>query len=124
MLAGLDQRIRCSVGVGFMTTWADFLLAKCHTHTWMIYIPLLPCELDFPEIVGLRAPAPTMVMNTTEDSLFTLDAVKDSKAMLGEIFAKAGAADRLAFNLYPGPHKFDLPMQEDAFSWFDRWLKG
>jgi dienelactone hydrolase len=40
-LAGLDDRIGCSVAVGFMTTWRDFLLDKCFTHTWMTYVPLL-----------------------------------------------------------------------------------
>ena len=38
-----------------MTTWRDYLLNKCHTHTWMIYIPGLPPDLDYPEILGLRA---------------------------------------------------------------------
>ena len=38
-LAGLDERIRCACCVGMMTTWRDYLLNKCHTHTWMIYIP-------------------------------------------------------------------------------------
>jgi len=123
-LAGLDQRIRCAVAVGFMSTWRDFLLRKVHTHTWMMYVPLLPRELDFPEILGLRVPAPTMVMNTTEDALFTLESVRESERMLREIFTKAAAPDRLAFNLYPGPHKFDAPMQADAFDWFDRWLKA
>ena len=123
LLAGLDERIACAVAVGFMSTWKDFLLYKAFTHTWMLYIPLLPNELDFPEILGLRAPAPTMVQNTTEDQLFTLDAVHESKRMLEAIFAKAGRPERLAFNLYPGPHKFDAAMQEDAFEWFDRWLK-
>jgi hypothetical protein len=33
-----------------------------------------------------------------------------------------GAADRYSGRFYPGPHKFDLQMQEDAFAWFDRWL--
>ena len=124
MLAGLDERIKCCSAVGFMSTWRDFLLAKCHTHTWMLYVPGLANELDFPEILGLRAPAPTMVQNSTEDQLFTLEAVRESKRMLETIFAKAGAAEHLAFNLYPGPHKFDLPMQKDAFDWMDRWLKG
>ena len=123
MLAGLDGRIRCSVAVGFMSTWRDFLLHKCHTHTWMVYVPLLPNELDFPEILGLRAPAATMVQNTTEDALYTQDEVKRSEAILREVFAKAGAAERLDFRHYPGPHKFDAPMQEDAFAWFERWLR-
>ena len=24
---------------------------------------------------------------------------------------------------YPGPHKFDAQMQDEAFAWFDKWLK-
>lgn len=123
LLAGLDDRIKACACVGFMTTWRDFLLHKCHTHTWMIYVPLLPAEMDFPEILGLRAPAPTMVLNTTEDQLFTQPEVRRSEQILRDIFAGAKAADRLAFNYYPGPHKFDAPMQNDAFAWFDRWLK-
>ncbi|MFN2165807.1 MAG: hypothetical protein ACK2U9_06060 [Anaerolineae bacterium] len=59
-LGGIDPRSRCAVCAGMMTTWRDFMLNKCHTHTWMIYIPLLPGELDYPEILGLRAPLPTM----------------------------------------------------------------
>ncbi|HMC12214.1 MAG TPA: prolyl oligopeptidase family serine peptidase, partial [Pirellulaceae bacterium] len=43
-LGGLDDRIRCAVAVGFMTTWREFLLDKCFTHTWMTYVPLLPRE--------------------------------------------------------------------------------
>ena len=55
-----------------MTTWRDYLLNKCHTHTWMIYIPGLPRDLDYPEILGLRVPLPTLVLNDTEDQLFTI----------------------------------------------------
>ena len=124
MLAGLDERIRCCAAVGFMSTWRDFLLRKCFTHTWMLYVPLLPRELDFPEILGLRVPAPTMVQNTTEDTLFTLEDVRESEKMLREVFAKAGGEENLAFNLYGGPHKFDVPMQEDAFDFLDRHLRG
>ncbi len=43
--------------------------------------------------------------------------------ILSEVFDKAGAADSYRCSFYPGPHKFDLKMQEDAFNWFDRWLK-
>jgi len=123
-LAGLDDRIACAVCAGFMTTWADFLLRKVHTHTWMTYVPLLPNELDFPEILGLRAPKPTLVLNTTEDPLFTQQAVRKAEGILAEIYRKAGAADRLRFSFYGGHHKFDVPMQEEAFDFFDRWLKG
>lgn len=123
-LGGLDERIRCACCVGMMTTWRDYLLHKCHTHTWMIYIPLLPRDLDYPEVFALRAPAATLVQNDNEDTLFTLPEMQRADAIMRAIFEKAGAADRYRCTFYPGPHKFDVPMQAEAFDWFDRWLKG
>jgi dienelactone hydrolase len=122
-LAGQDDRIKCAVCVGFMTTWKDFVLNKAYTHTWMTYVPLLPNEMDFPEILGLHAPSPTLVMNNTEDELFTLEEMKRADKILREIFIKAGATDRYQGSYYAGPHKFDKQMQTDAFNWFDKWLK-
>lgn len=124
MLTGADERIRCSVCVGMMTTWRDYILNKCYTHTWMCYVPGLPKDLDYPEILGLAAPNPVLVLNNNEDALFTLPEMKRADEILTAVYRKAGAADRYKANFYPGPHKFDRPMQKDAFEWFDRWLKG
>ena len=44
--------------------------------------------------------------------------------ILGDVYRKAGAADRYRMKFYAGPHKFDRDMQSDAFQWFDRWLKS
>jgi hypothetical protein len=84
----------------------------------------LPLELDYPEVLGLRAPLPTLVLNDSEDELFTLDEMRRADAILAEVYQKADAKDRYRCSFYPGPHKFDLPMQAEAFGWFDRWLKG
>jgi len=121
-LGGLDDRIRCAIAVGFMTTWRDFLLDKCFTHTWMTYVPLLPRDLDFPEILALRAPAATMVQNCWEDALYTPAEMKLADAMLRETFERAGAGANYQCRFYPGGHKFDREMQKDAFAWFDRHL--
>ncbi|MBD0378327.1 MAG: acetylxylan esterase [Flavisolibacter sp.] len=124
MMAGLEPRIKCAVDVGFMSTWKDFLLNKSYTHTWMTYIPLLPNELDFPEILGLRVPLPTLVLNDSDDTLYTLPEMKHAEKILSDVFRKGGAEDRFKCSYYPGPHKFDAAMQEEAFNWFDRWLKA
>ena len=121
-LGGLDDRVRCAVCVGMMTTWRDFLLNKSHTHTWMIYVPHLPTEMDYPDILGMRAPLPTMVQNNTEDPLFTLTEMRRADVMLRQVYEKAEAGDRYSCSFYGGEHKFDIAMQEDAFDWFDRWL--
>jgi dienelactone hydrolase len=123
-LAGMDDRIRCAVCAGLMSTWRDFLFNVSYTHTWMIYVPGLAGLLDFPEILGLRVPLPTMVLVTTEDPLFTLSEMKRACRILEEIYNKAGAANALEVRVYSGPHKFDLPMQADAFDWMERHLKA
>lgn len=120
---GLDPRISCAVCVGFMTTWRDFCLNKSFTHTWMTYVPVLPNEMDFPEILGLRVPRPTLVLNDSDDFLYTLPEMQRAESILKDVYKKAGAGDRFACSYYPGPHKFDASMQKEAFDWFDRWLK-
>lgn len=124
MLTGADERIRCSCCVGMMTTWRDYLLNKCYTHTWMVYIPGLPRDLDYPEILGLGAPNPVLVLNNRQDQLFTMPEMRRADEILTAVYRKAGAADRYRASFYDGPHKFDLEMQKEAFAWFDKWLKG
>jgi dienelactone hydrolase len=121
-LTGLDPRIRCSCAAGMMTTWRDYLLSKSYTHTWMVYIPGLPSDLDYPEIYGLNLPNPVFVLNNREDQLFTVPEMERADRILGEVYRKAGLPDRYKMKFYPGPHKFDRDMQADAFQWFDRWL--
>lgn len=121
-LGGLDPRIKVAVCVGFMSTWKDFILNKSHTHTWMTYVPLISHYLEFPEIYGLRVPLPTMVLNNNQDTLYTLAEMQEANRILEQVFAKAGAADKYRCQFYDGHHKFDIQMQEEAFSWFKKWL--
>ncbi|GHB53093.1 hydrolase [Persicitalea jodogahamensis] len=121
-LGGLDQRVKCAVPVGFMTTWSDLLLNKAYTHTWMIYTPLLSNYLEFSEIMGLRTPRPTLVLSNREDQLFTLPEMQKSDEILKEVYKIAKASDAYKTSFYDGPHKFDKAMQEEAFGWLDRWL--
>ncbi len=122
-MGGLDDRIKCAIPVGFMTTWKDFLLNKSVNHTWMVYVPLLPNELDFPEILGLRVPLATLVLNDEQDDLYTMPEMERADKILAEVYHKAGAANRYKCSFHPGPHKFDKKMQAEAFGWFDKWLK-
>jgi dienelactone hydrolase len=121
-LAGLDDRIKCAVCVGFMTTWKDLILNKSFNHTWMTYTPLLPKYVDFPEILGLRVPLPTLVLNNNQDQLYTLSEMKNADAILMDVYKKANASEKYKASFYDGPHKFDAEMQKEAFEWFRKWL--
>ena len=122
-LGGFDDRIKCAIPVGFMTTWRDLVLNKATSHTWMVYVPLLPKELDFPEILGLRVPLSSLVLNNSEDPLFSLEEMKRADEMLNNIFEKAGSGSNYKCSFHPGPHKFDRSMQLEAFDWFEKCLK-
>jgi len=124
MLTGADERIRCSCCVGMMTTWRDYLLNKSYTHTWMLYVPGLPRDLDYPEIIAIGVPNPVLVLNNRQDSLFTMAEMQRADSILTGVYKKAGAPERYRASFYDGPHKFDRAMQKEAFEWFDHWLKG
>lgn len=121
-LAGLDPRIRCCACVGFMTTWRDFALNVSPRHTWMTYVPLAANELDFPEILGLRVPRPVLVQSTRQDPLYTLAGMRAAGRILRDVYRTAGVPERCRVSFYDGGHKFDGPMQAEAFAWFERWL--
>jgi dienelactone hydrolase len=130
-LSALDPRISCALCVGFMSTLDEMPADVVRRHTWMFHVPHLASEMDMSDVVSLHAPGPLMVQYDTEDPLWTLDGQKKADAKIRAVYAKMAdtskvgrhAAGRYAGTYYPGPHKFDLAMQKDAFDWFDKWLK-
>lgn len=123
VLGGLDKRIKAAVCVGMMSTWQDLILYHSFTHTWMMFMPLMPKEMDYSELFALQLPAPRMVLNNIQDGLFNIDEMKRAEGMLKEVYQKAGVPDHFTCEFYPGIHKFDLKMQTSAFTWMDKWLK-
>ena len=123
LLASMDERIKCSCCVGFMSTSSEFALYKIYTHTWMMYIPGLTTLMDFTDLYSLHGKKPTMVLYDIDDNLFTPKGQEDADKRLREIYTKMGAPDLYRGHFFPGPHKFDIEMQETAFKFFDEWLK-
>ena len=64
-----------------------------------------------------------MVLNCADDALFTPKSMRQAESILREVFARAGGEERLVVDHYPGLHRFDAKMQEEAFDFFDRCLK-
>lgn len=122
-LAALDPRIKCAVCVGFMSTNREVVAHKINKHTWMLHVPHLSSWLDMPDIMSLHGKNPLMVQYDIDDPLWTMQGQADSDAKLKDIYAKMEAPDQYVGKFYPGPHKFDVEMQEDAFDWFSRWLQ-
>ena len=124
-LSGLDPRIRAAFCVGFMTTMRGILRNKIRCppgHGLLMYVPQLYSHLDLPDVIGLHAPAPLMVQYNEDDELFTSAGQHEADHKIAEIYAKAGKQDAYVGRFYPGPHKFDIAMQDEAFDWLEEQL--
>jgi len=123
-LAGLDDRIAAACVVGFMSAVKPMIRKHMDTHSFVHFVPSLHRYLDFPDVAALRAPKPLLVQQCSRDGLFPLSGMQESVRKIAAIYAKAGAPDQFTGRFYDVPHRFDVPMQEDAFNWLDRHLKN
>jgi dienelactone hydrolase len=122
-LGGLDDRIKAACVTGFMSTVRPMIRQHLDTHSFVHFVPQLHRHLDLPDVVGLRAPLPLMVQQCSQDGLFPLSGMQAAIEKLNAIYAKAGASDKFTGRFYDVPHRFSIPMQDDAIAFFDMHLK-
>lgn len=122
-LAALDSRISCSVVTGWMPTYDSLLFDGLKNHTYIIYIPGLTKHMDLPDVVSLTAPNPLFVQQCSKDDLYNLEGMNEAVSRIDAVYGSLGLTEQFKSQFYDCPHEFNVEMQEDAFAWFDRWLK-
>jgi dienelactone hydrolase len=123
-LAALDERIAAACVTGFMCTVRPMIRAHLDIHSWVHFVPGLHRFLDLPDVAALAAPRPLLVQQCSQDALFPPDGMKDAVAQIAAAYEKAGVRERFSGRFYDVPHVFSRVMQEEAFAWLDRHLKG
>ncbi|MBI3651592.1 MAG: dienelactone hydrolase family protein [Acidobacteria bacterium] len=123
MLAVLDERIKATVNVGWMTSFASQIKAHIvHSTSLSFNMVGLYRYMDFPDLAALIAPRAALIINGSQDHLFSPEGVKAAFDKIGRLYAKAGAADRQRCSLYDTPHEFNLEMQAEAWKWLKQWV--
>jgi len=120
LLQATYDQLGAAVVVGLMSTYPGLLDHNVETHTWMLFPSGWARHGDWPDLVGCRAPSPLLVQYDLEDDLFTPDGMFAAHERLAAIYGAVGQPEAYTGQFYPGPHKFDLEMQQAAFA----WLKG
>jgi hypothetical protein len=119
----LRQRvISAAIVVGMMTTYRQLLDRHVECHTWMFFPPGLSSFADWPDLAACRAPSPQLVQFDRDDELFSREGMEAADRSLRDHYHQAGKPEAYEGRFYPGPHKFDLTMQLDAFNWLKRRL--
>jgi dienelactone hydrolase len=123
-LAALDERIACACVTGFFSTVQPMVRAHLDTHSWVHFVPRLHAYLDWPDVAALAAPRAMLVQQCSRDALFPLEGMREAVRKTGACYDKGGARGKFVGRFYDEPHQFTRAMQEDAFAWLDRHLKG
>ena len=121
-LTALDARVRAGCIAGFMSTVRPMLKRHVDSHSWVHYLPGLHRHLDWPDLAGMAAPRGLLVLQCAQDGLFPPEGMRESVEKIETLFAKAGCPDQFTGRFHEGPHQYSVPMQEEAFAWFDRML--
>jgi dienelactone hydrolase len=123
LLQATSPDIRAAVVVGLMSTYEGLLDHNVVSHTWMLYPdPAWARRGDWADLVSCRAPSPLMCQYDKEDSLFTMAGMKAADRRIKANYRYAGKPKNYVGEFYPGPHKFDAPMQDSAFAWLKKNL--
>ena len=122
-LAGMDERIKAAVIVGWMSTLSSIGHIPYSTHSDM-YLPYgLHAVLDHPDVATLGAPQCAIFVQSRRDRLFPAAGMADAVAKIRNVYANEKHAERFRSELYDAPHSFTVAMQEEAFAWLENWLK-
>lgn len=122
-LAGLHPRVKAAVVVGWMCSYPAMLQNKLTSIGYWATIPGLQQLMDLPDVVSMHAPEPLMVIQGTQDGLFTNEGVQQAYDKIAAVYKKAGAPTHFKPVTYDGPHEFNADMQDKAYAFLDRYLK-
>jgi len=123
-VAALDERIKAAAPTAGVTTMRNHVLGGCvegHCDC-MFYVNTY--RWDYDRLVALVAPRPLLICNTDKDTIFPIDGVFSIYQNVRRIYGLVGAEDKIGLQVAEGPHKDLQPLNNGAFHWFERHLKG
>jgi dienelactone hydrolase len=127
MLSALDPRVAVEVEVAGIGSRESNLTHPVDTDEIEEDAPDLMQGEDYPELLALRAPRPTMeIHNGTDSCCFRSPLVKPYiYDQVKPFFQLYGASDNLAWseNLYPGTHNYQLDNRNQAYRFFSAHFK-
>ncbi len=123
MLSALDNRIKASVSVGWMTTGREH--AQFNVNGAVGTFNLLPGvwrRIDIPDLAIMAAPRAALVVCGTYDQLFPIESKEKAAQIIADGFKWAGVPDKGEMWMPPKVHCFDDDTQAKAIDWFAKHL--
>ncbi|MEQ1854757.1 MAG: acetylxylan esterase, partial [Chthoniobacteraceae bacterium] len=123
-VAALDDRVKVAAPTAGITTLRNHVIdGAVEGHCDCMFF-VNTYRWDFDKVAALVAPRPLLILNTDKDTIFPLDGVVSVYSGTRRIYKALGAEAKIGLQIAEGPHKDTQPLNEGAFHWFERWLKG
>jgi len=122
-LGGLDERIKCSVVVGWMARHKEMIENRMINIPWMWAVPGLYGYADYPDVVSMTVPRKLMLMHGLRDVMFMYETGQKAAETIRQVYKKAGCEENFVPKFYDAPHEFNGEMREDAYAFLDGVLK-
>ncbi len=79
---------------------------------------------DRSDVLGVRAPAPVLIIGAEEDVEFPAKGMRLTVDKLHGLWGLFGKSEDAWLRMFPGGHDYSRPMRETAMGFFDKYLKG
>jgi len=120
-LMAVDDRLAVAVPV-CMVSESRRILAIDGAHCPCNHVAGLLAETDATEMAACLAPKPTLFICGTQD--WTRWFPQQGYPDIRSIYELYGKADQVECCQHDLEHGYPQPMREQAYAWFNRWLKG
>jgi dienelactone hydrolase len=123
-IAALDDRVKVAAPTAGITTLHNHVIdGAVEGHCDCMYM-VNTYRWDYDRVAALVAPRALLISNTDKDTIFPLDGVVSIYNSTRRIYRALGAEKKIGLQIAEGPHNDLQPLNEGAFHWFERWLKG
>jgi dienelactone hydrolase len=79
---------------------------------------------DRADVLGLRAPAPILIIGAEDDGEFPARGMRLSGEKLQRLWGLFGKSGDAWLRMFPGGHDYSRPMRETVAGFFDKYLRG
>lgn len=117
--AALDRRLSFVIGSCSFSSFRESI-ATIH-HCADNYVPGVLGLAEFPDVVGLVAPRPAVIVAGKDDAIFPIAGVRRAFARLRRVYRHVDAGDRVRLVVGPEGHRFYEDLAWKAAAQLLRW---
>jgi dienelactone hydrolase len=120
-LMALDDGLDVAIPVCMVSEWRRILAIDSH-HCRCNHVPAILTGTDTPELAACFAPRPSLDICVTQD--WTRWLPTEGFPQIKRVYELFGAGDKVKCTQYDWGHDYSLPMREEAYGYFNRYLLG